>query len=211
MGRSLPERVNLCPFFWRMILSPVVNLIWLPFGALLLLFWTILIWTPALLFGHYVSYWDHHWDKKAQSFVKNHWLWDCMRFNLYENTYTSYRDSRMPWKYKKISWIPKFLGFQSMPIVVGGIFVLAYTQLYGWMSVYHGYVWRWDTTTFFGSETNLIDVSAIVVWLFTTVIAMIVGIFFLIGFSYNSKVGETVREFAKAKKQGLCPEIEVVP
>lgn len=47
---SLPERINLCPFFWRMVFSPIVNLLFMIFVALRWI-WRALNWVLRVLNG----------------------------------------------------------------------------------------------------------------------------------------------------------------
>jgi hypothetical protein len=201
-SNALPTKVNLCPFFWRMVFSPITNIVLLPVFALMCVAATIILWTIAILLGQYIVYKESHWDKDARVSVKNHKLWDCLTRYFEDNR--AVEDSFI-WSTRPNNLFPKAFGLRLNPALMFCVGIVLYAQFWGLAYVSAGvFPWR---LSFIDDHKGFIIAA---IWMATSAVTLLVISVYGIASLFDSKVAETTREFIAAKKNRWCPEIEIV-
>lgn len=199
---SLPTKVNLCPFFWRMVFSPLTNFVLLPVFALMCVAVTIILWVAALALGRHIVYMESHWDKDERMPVKNHKLWDCLA-RYFEDS-RAVEDSFI-WRTKPNNLLPRVFGLQLNPALMFCTGIVLYAQFWGLTYLSVGvFPWR---LSFTDDHRGFILTG---IWMATSAVTLLVISVYGLASIFDSKVAETTREFVAAKKNQWCPEIEIV-
>ena len=191
-GDKIPETVNLCRFFWRVVFVTLENIVMLPFA--LLFFLVAVVATLAHAVAEIVCFLAGY-----RYTVSEKWA-DCP-FTIFSPNPT------------KIEWIPRVGTYRILPVyIIGPLFAVWFGVEYG--NAILEFIWLFFNEA--ERATEIYPEYSFLFFLFCLFATSIVGTLSISGIYFGvralkRKLSSTLLFlYIKAKKEKVCPIIEFV-